>query len=53
MRRLNDAIRVGTVTLPYSNRCLGWRLPDGSICKNQILAQQIAEFCNEQKRKHS
>ena len=53
MWRLNDVTWVGYVTLPSSNRCRGWRLPDGFICKNQKLAQQVAEFCNEQKRKHS
>ncbi|MDH2121938.1 DUF1317 family protein [Pantoea brenneri] len=51
MKQPTDAIRVGSVTIPYSNRCHGWRLPDGSICHNPILVQQVAEYCNEHKRK--
>lgn len=43
MQHAHDNISVGIATLPYSHLFRGWLMPDGTVIKNPIKAQNIAE----------
>ncbi|WP_162287029.1 DUF1317 family protein [Pantoea stewartii] len=47
MQKPNDPITVGKVTLNYSELLKGWVLPDGTVIKNPIKAQHLAEQIND------
>lgn len=46
MKKPDDHIIVGIITLPYSHILNGWVMPDGSIITNPIKAQNEAERLN-------
>lgn len=46
MQHAQDHITVGIITLPYSHLFHGWLLPDGTVIKNPIKAQNAAEHLN-------
>lgn len=50
MQKPNDNITVGIVTLPYSDIFRGWLMPDGTVIKNPITAQNAAERLNNAPR---
>ncbi|WP_428833788.1 DUF1317 family protein [Pantoea dispersa] len=50
MQKPNDNITVGIVTLPYSVIWGGWLMPDGTVIKNPITAQNAAERLNNAPR---
>ncbi|MBN6029220.1 DUF1317 family protein [Pantoea ananatis] len=46
MEKSDDPITVGLITLPYSHLFNGWLMPDGTVIKNPIRAQNEAERLN-------
>ena len=50
MQKPNDNITVGIVTLPYNVILGGWLMPDGTVIKNPITAQNAAERLNNAPR---
>ncbi|WP_033737809.1 DUF1317 family protein [Pantoea stewartii] len=46
MEKSDDSISVGRITLPYSHVFNGWLMPDGTVIKNPIKAQNEAERLN-------
>ncbi|CCF10242.1 phage protein [Pantoea ananatis LMG 5342] len=46
MEKPDDPITVGRITLPYSHLLNGWLMPDGTVIKNPIKAQNEAERLN-------
>lgn len=46
MQQPKDPIAVGRITLPYSHLLNGWLMPDGTVIKNPIRAQNEAERLN-------
>lgn len=46
MEHSHDNITVGIVTLPYNVILGGWLMPDGTVIKNPITAQNAAERLN-------
>ncbi|WP_405083668.1 DUF1317 family protein [Pantoea ananatis] len=46
MHKPDDPITVGRITLPYSHLLNGWLMPDGTVIKNPIRAQNEAERLN-------
>jgi len=46
MEKSDDPITVGRITLPYSHLLNGWLMPDGTVIKNPIRAQNEAERLN-------
>ncbi|MFH8134178.1 DUF1317 family protein [Pantoea osteomyelitidis] len=46
MRKPDDDITVGHITLPWSQLFYGWLLPDGTVIKNPLKAQRKAEELN-------
>ena len=46
MQQPKDRIRVGRISLAYSILERGWIIPGGSVVKNPLKAQRIAEYLN-------
>jgi len=49
MKAPDHPITVGRITLPYSHMRKGWKHPDGTLIKNPLKAQRIAELLNNEK----
>ena len=45
----HDDIRVGGVVLPYIPERRGWMKPDGTVTRNPLIAQRVAEELNQRK----
>lgn len=46
MTNPKDNIRVGRVTMVYSDQYHGWITPGGRIIRNPLAAQRLAEQIN-------